>query len=161
MKLITAYTDGASRGNPGPGGIGVYLSYEDYTREISFGFHNVTNNQMELLAAAYALYMLKEPCKVLLYSDSAYVVNGFNKKWIDGWKKNNWKNSSGKDVKNPKLWRLLDRLVKIHHVTFKHVKAHSGIRYNEIADKLAVSGAAGHKRDLDKFISEMEKKYNA
>jgi len=158
MKLITAYTDGSSRGNPGPGGIGIHLSFNGNDKEFSFGFYNVTNNQMELLAAAYALYVLTERCKVVLYSDSAYVVNGFNKKWVHGWKKNGWKNSSGKDVKNPKLWKILDRLVSKHDVTFKHVKAHSGFKYNEIVDKLAVAGAIGHKLDFDKFISEMEKK---
>lgn len=159
MKQVIAYTDGSSRGNPGPGGIGVYLSHNEHTKEFSFGFNNVTNNQMELLAAAYALYALTQKCKIIIYSDSAYVVNGFVKKWVEGWKKKGWKNSSGQDVKNQKLWSMLDRLVSKHDVTFKHVKGHSDNIGNNIADQLAVAGSKVPKKfDIDKFVADMERK---
>jgi len=159
MKRIIAYTDGSSRGNPGNGGIGVVLNYQEHTKEISKGFSNVTNNQMELLAIAVALQSLKERCNIIVHSDSAYSINGFNKGWVENWKKNGWKNASGKAVKNPEIWRLLDILVKRHNVTFKHVKAHSGIELNEKADKLAYSAAsASNKLSISAFIKDMERK---
>ncbi len=158
MKHVIAYTDGSSLGNPGTGGIGVYLAYGIVTKEFSFGFIKVTNNQMELLAAVYALFALKETCKITIFSDSAYVVNGIEKGWVAGWKKNGWKNAAKKDVKNPKLWMLLDRLCKRHEVKFKHVKGHVGIEGNEIADGLATGGARTKRRhDLDKFVADLEK----
>jgi len=159
LKRITAYTDGACKGNPGPGGIGILLIFNGTNKELSLGFNDTTNNQMELLAAAYALSELNQSCFVTLYSDSAYVVNGMNNKWIDNWKKNGWKNSAKKDVKNKDLWLLLDRMAKRHGVTFKHVKAHSGHPQNELADKLAVQGSQQPKKlNVDKFVKELHLK---
>lgn len=162
MKQIRIYTDGACAGNnnkknyDSSGGIGIIMTYQGHEKEISFGFNSTTNNQMELLAPIVALANLKERCNILIYSDSAYVVNGFEKKWIINWKKNGWKNSAGKDVKNQALWKALDRLVKKHNVKFKHVKAHSGIRLNERADVLAVRGSkVPRKYDVDKFLNEL------
>ena len=159
MKRVIANTDGACKGNPGPGGIGIILSYNGDSKEFASGFNETTNNQMELLAAIYALHKLTEPCIVILHTDSNYVCNGFNKKWVENWKRNGWKASKGGDVKNVKFWKLLDRLVSKHQVTFKHVPGHAGHTGNERADKLA-SGACYYPRkyDVDKFVNEIIQK---
>lgn len=138
-KQVTIYTDGACSGNPGPGGYGAILMYNDTEKEISGGSKNTTNNQMELMAAIVSLECLKEPCDVTLYSDSAYLVNAYNQKWIEGWKKNGWKNSNKQDVKNRELWERLEKLTNIHNVTFIKVKGHSDNEYNNRCDKLAVA----------------------
>ena len=137
MEEVTIYTDGACSGNPGPGGWGAILMYKDNKKEISGGKENTTNNVMELTAVIEALKLLKFPCKVNLYSDSAYVVNAFNQKWIYGWMKNGWKNSSKEPVKNKELWQELYQLTKIHEVTFIKVKGHSDNEYNNRCDELA------------------------
>ena len=137
MEEITIYTDGACSGNPGPGGWGAILMYKDNKKEISGGKKDTTNNVMELTAVIEALKLLKYPCKVNLYSDSAYVVNAFVQKWIFGWQKNNWKTADKKDVKNKELWQELVRLTKIHDVTFIKVKGHSDNKYNNRCDELA------------------------
>ncbi len=137
MKEVTIYTDGACSGNPGKGGWGVVLIYGNIQRELS-GFEEVTtNNKMELTACIEALKMLKEPCNVNLFSDSAYVVNAFNDDWISGWIKNNWRNSQKKEVANIELWKELIELTKFHSVVFNKVKGHAGDKYNEICDALA------------------------
>lgn len=137
MEEITIYTDGACSGNPGPGGWGAILMYKDNKKEISGGKKDTTNNVMELTAVIEALKLLKYPCKVNLYSDSAYVVNAFVQKWIFGWQKNNWKTADKKDVKNKELWQELVRLTKIHDVTFIKVKGHADNEYNNRCDELA------------------------
>jgi len=137
-KQIKIYTDGACSGNPGPGGYGAILMYEENKKEISGGEANTTNNKMELMAAIVALETLKEPCDVELYSDSAYLVNAYNQNWIEGWKKNNWKNSSKQDVKNRELWERLERQTAIHNVRFIKVKGHSDNEFNNRCDELAV-----------------------
>lgn len=137
MEEITIYTDGACSGNPGPGGWGAILMYKDNKKEISGGKKDTTNNVMELTAVIEALKLLKYPCKVNLYSDSAYVVNAFVQKWIFGWQKNNWKTADKKDVKNKELWQELVRLTKIHNVTFIKVKGHANNEYNNRCDELA------------------------
>ncbi len=137
MEEITIYTDGACSGNPGPGGWGAILMYKDNKKEISGGKKDTTNNVMELTAVIEALKLLKYPCKVNLYSDSAYVVNAFVQKWIFGWQKNNWKTADKKDVKNKELWQELVRLTKIHNVTFIKVKGHADNEYNNRCDELA------------------------
>jgi len=137
-KQIKIYTDGACSGNPGPGGYGAILMYEENRKEISGGDANTTNNKMELMAAIVALETLKEPCDVELYSDSAYLVNAYNQKWIEGWKKNNWKNSSRQDVKNRDLWERLEKQISIHNVKFIKVKGHSDNEFNNRCDELAV-----------------------
>ena len=137
MKKIVIYTDGACSGNPGPGGWGAILIFKDIKKEISGNKENTTNNVMELTAVIEALKALKFPCKVDLYSDSAYVVNAFNKKWIYGWIKNGWKNSSKEPVKNKELWQELFNLTKKHDVTFYKVKGHAENVFNNRCDELA------------------------
>ena len=137
MEKVIIYTDGACSGNPGPGGWGAILMYKDVKKEISGGNKNTTNNIMELTAVIEGLKMLKYPCEVDLYSDSAYVVNAFEKGWIYSWKKNNWKTSGKDPVKNKELWEELYRLTTIHKVHFNKVKGHSDNEYNNRCDQLA------------------------
>ena len=137
MDEVTIYTDGACSGNPGPGGWGAILMYKDTKKEISGGKKNTTNNIMELTAVIEALKLLKYPCNVKLYSDSAYVVNAFLQNWIVSWQKNNQKTSDKNDVKNKELWQELLELTNIHQVKFIKVKGHSDNEYNNRCDELA------------------------
>ncbi len=137
MDKVIIYTDGACSGNPGPGGWGSILMMGENRKEISGGKKDTTNNVMELAAVIEALKLLKRPCKVDLYSDSAYVVNAFLQNWILGWIKNSWKNSSKEEVKNKELWQELFSLTKIHDVTFHKVKGHADNEYNNRCDELA------------------------
>lgn len=137
MKDVIIYTDGACSGNPGPGGWGTILIYKDIKKEISGGAKNTTNNIMEMTAVIEGLKLLKEPCNVKIYSDSAYVVNAFNEKWIDGWIKKNWQNSKKEPVKNKELWLELIDLIKIHNIEFIKVKGHSDNELNNRCDELA------------------------
>lgn len=137
MEKVTIYTDGACSGNPGPGGWGTILMYKDIKKEISGGSKNTTNNVMELTAVIEGLKMLKCPCEVKIYSDSAYVVNAFTQKWIYGWLKNGWKTSNKEDVKNKELWQELYEFTKIHKIEFIKVKGHSDNEYNNRCDELA------------------------
>ena len=139
MKKVIIYTDGACSGNPGPGGWGAVLIYEENRKEISGGCRETTNNIMEMTAVLEALKALKNDCEVELYSDSAYVVNAFNDKWIDNWKKNGWINSKKEVVKNKELWQELDELVKKYKVKFNKVKGHSTDEINNRCDELARS----------------------
>lgn len=137
MEKVLIYTDGACSGNPGPGGWGTILMYKDVQKEISGGVAQTTNNIMEITAVIEGLKLLKHKCEVEIYSDSAYVVNAFNNKWIYGWMKNNWINSSKEPVKNKELWQELYGLVKQHEVKFIKVKGHSDNKYNNRCDELA------------------------
>ena len=137
MEEITIYTDGACSGNPGPGGWGAILMLNENKKEISGGANPTTNNIMELTAVIEALKLLKRPCKVNIYSDSAYVVNAFVQKWIYGWIKKNWKTASNEPVKNKELWQELYNLTKIHEVTFNKVKGHADNEFNNRCDELA------------------------
>lgn len=137
MDKVIIYTDGACSGNPGPGGWGAILMYKDNKKEISGGKKNTTNNEMELTAVIEGLKMLKYPCEVELYSDSAYVINAFLQKWIDNWVKNNWKTSNKEPVKNQELWKELYDLTKKHKVKFIKVKGHSDNEFNNRCDELA------------------------
>ena len=139
MKKVLIYTDGACSGNPGPGGRGAILFYEDNKKEICGNNPNTTNNIMELTAVIEALKLLKVECEVELYSDSAYVVNAFDKGWIYNWKKNNWKTSGKDDVKNKELWEELDKLTQKHKVKFIKVKGHSDNEFNNRCDYLATN----------------------
>lgn len=139
MKKVTLYTDGACSGNPGPGGYAAILIYNGVEKEISGGEKNTTNNKMEMMAVIKGLEMLKEPCEVFVYSDSAYVVNSIEKGWIYSWKKNGWKKADKKEVKNIELWEKLLSLMNIHKVTFLKVKGHSDDELNNRCDRLAVS----------------------
>ena len=141
MEKVIIYTDGACSGNPGPGGWGAILMYKDNKKEISGGKKDTTNNVMELTAVIEGLKMLKFPCDVEVYSDSAYVVNAFNQKWINSWIKNNWKTSGKEPVKNKEIWQELYELTKIHNVKFIKVKGHSTNKFNNRCDFLATSAA--------------------
>lgn len=137
MKNLDIYTDGACSGNPGPGGYGAILIYNKVEKKVSGGELNTTNNRMELTAVIEALKVLKEPCTVNLYTDSAYVCNAINQNWIQNWQLNNWKNSQKKEVFNKDLWlTLIDMLTK-HNVTFIKVKGHSDNKYNNLCDEIA------------------------
>lgn len=146
---VTIYTDGAARGNPdGPGGYGAVLQYRDsagelHEREYSGGFKKTTNNRMELMAAIVGLEALTKPCEVELISDSKYVTDAFNKHWIEGWLKKNWKNSTNKPVKNIDLWKRLLKAKGSHQVAFLWVKGHDGQAENERCDILATTAADG------------------
>ena len=137
MEEVIIYTDGACSGNPGPGGWGSILMMGENKKEISGGKKDTTNNVMELTAVIEALKLLKRPCKVDLYSDSAYVVNAFLQNWIWGWIKNGWKNSSKEEVKNKELWQELLSLTQTHNVTFHKVKGHADNEFNNRCDELA------------------------
>ncbi len=139
MKDVIIFTDGACRGNPGPGGWGALIKFDTVQKEIFGGQNNTTNNQMELFAAIEGLSTLKEPCNVELFTDSKYVMDGITQ-WIQNWKKNNWKTSSKKEVKNKELWQKLDQLMTYHQVKWRWVKGHSGDPGNETADLLANMG---------------------
>ena len=147
---VTIYTDGSSRGNPGPGGYGAVLQFVDSTgklheRELSQGYATTTNNRMELLGVIVALEALKRPCTVEVHSDSQYVVNAFNQHWVDGWLKRGWKNAKKEPVKNSDLWKRLLEAKKPHDVTFVWVKGHAGHPENERCDALATAAADGKK----------------
>lgn len=139
MKEVIVYTDGACSGNPGPGGWGAILMFGDHKKELSGGEKETTNNRMELQAAIEALKALKEPCKVKLHSDSAYLVNCFHQGWYKGWIKNGWKNSKKQPVENQDLWKEILDLMKIHQVEYIKVKGHADNEYNNRCDELAVA----------------------
>ena len=139
MKQVIMYTDGACRGNPGPGGWGALLKFNGTQKEIFGGSLSTTNNKMELKAAIEGLRLLTEPCSINLYTDSKYVMDGITQ-WINNRKKNDWKTSAKKDVKNKELWQELDNLMDYHEVTLHWVKGHSGDEGNEMADMLANKG---------------------
>lgn len=136
-KIVQVYTDGACSGNPGPGGWGAILSFHGKEKELSGHMPNTTNNRMELFAVISALGALKEPCRVEVYSDSAYTVNAFAQHWIDNWQKNGWLNSEKKPVENADLWKLLLILMKKHDVSYFKVKGHADHPQNIRCDELA------------------------
>ncbi len=139
MRQVEIYTDGACRGNPGPGGWGVVLRYGDHEKELWGGESETTNNRMELTAAIEALRALTRPCHVDLYTDSQYVRMGITD-WLAGWKRRGWKNAARKPVKNQDLWQTLDVESGRHQVSWHWVKGHSGHPENERADELANRG---------------------
>ena len=139
MKKIEIFTDGACRGNPGPGGWGAVLRYGDHERELFGGEPDTTNNRMELTAAIRALEALKESCEVDLTTDSQYVRKGISE-WLPAWKARNWRTSDRKPVKNADLWQLLEQAAARHQVHWHWVKGHSGHDENERADQLANRG---------------------
>ncbi len=141
MKHIELYTDGACRGNPGKGGWGAILVFEGIEKELSGGEKETTNNRMELTAAIEGLRAIKYPCEVTLTSDSRYLVDAIEKKWLVSWKKKNWKKADGKPVLNVDLWKALDEQLARHTVSFVWVKGHEGHPYNERCDVLATTFA--------------------
>lgn len=139
MKEVEIFTDGACRGNPGPGGWGALLRYGENEKKIYGGDKLTTNNRMELLAAIEALGLLKESSNVILTTDSEYVRQGITT-WMSGWKKRGWKTANKKPVKNVDLWQRLEKVSNDHSINWRWVKGHSGHRENEIADQLANQG---------------------
>jgi len=137
--VIEAFTDGACRGNPGPGGWGVLLRFNDHEKRLCGGEAETTNNRMELMAVIQALESLKRECKVKVTSDSQYVLKGINE-WMENWKKRGWKTAAKKPVKNLDLWQRLDKARENHDIEWVWVKGHSGHDENEIADELANQG---------------------
>ncbi len=138
-EKVVIYTDGACKGNPGPGGWGALLRYKNRQKELFGGEKQTTNNRMELMAAIEALSTLTRPCDVDLYTDSQYVKNGIQQ-WMDNWKKKGWKTSAKKPVKNQDLWKKLDEQVQKHSINWHWVKGHAGDEGNEKADELANKG---------------------
>lgn len=145
MKKVEAFTDGACKGNPGVGGWGAVLRYGEVEKQMFGGEKETTNNRMELIAAIRALQALRQPCEVSLTTDSQYVRKGITQ-WMLNWKRNGWKTSGKKDVKNKDLWQELDALVEKHNVSWNWVKGHSGHPENELADQLANRGVAEVER---------------
>ena len=139
MAVIEIYTDGACRGNPGPGGWGVVLRSGKHEKELYGGEAETTNNRMEMTAVVQALHALKQPSEVVLTTDSQYVRKGITE-WIHNWKKNGWKTSAKKDVKNADLWQQIDTLSATHTIRWEWVKGHSGHPDNERVDDLANRG---------------------
>ncbi len=139
MKTVIIYTDGACRGNPGPGGWGVLIEYGESNKQLYGGDISTTNNKMELTAAIMALKEIKEPCEIILYTDSKYVLQGIEE-WIHNWKKRGWRGANKKPVKNIDLWKKLDELRDEHNIKWNWVKGHSGDPGNETADMLANRG---------------------
>lgn len=145
-QSVTIYTDGACSGNPGPGGWGAILRFGEHEKEINGGEFETTNNRMELTAAIEALNGLKRRCTVHLHTDSQYVKGGITE-WIEGWKKNGWKTSAKKPVKNAELWQALEEACAKHDVHWHWVKGHAGHPDNERADELARYGMEPYKED--------------
>ncbi len=139
MEKVDAYTDGACRGNPGPGGWGALLRFGDHEKQLHGGEKLTTNNRMELMAAIQALEALKRPCKVKLTTDSVYVQKGISE-WLANWKRKGWKTANKQPVKNIDLWQRLDLAAAAHEVEWLWVKGHSGHPENELADRLANQG---------------------
>jgi len=141
MDKVEIFTDGACKGNPGPGGWGAWLKAGGHEKEICGGEANTTNNRMELMAVIEALTALTRPCKVVLHTDSQYVQKGISE-WIHGWKKRGWKTASKEPVKNADLWQALDAAQARHEVEWRWVRGHAGHIGNERADQLANRGCA-------------------
>ena len=141
MKQVDIFTDGACKGNPGPGGWGAILRYKDTEKEISGGEAMTTNNKMELTAVIKAMSLLKEPCEVNLYSDSQYVCNAIKLGWAKKWRDNNWMRNKKEPALNPRLWQKLLDLCDVHKVNINWVKGHAGHPENERCDRLAVAQA--------------------
>jgi ribonuclease HI len=138
--LIEIFTDGACKGNPGPGGWGAVLRWNGHEKEMAGGEPDTTNNRMELMAAIRALEVLKRPSKVRLWTDSVYVRDGITR-WIHGWKRNGWRNAAKKPVANAALWQRLDEAAARHQIDWRWVKGHAGHPENERADRLASDAA--------------------
>ena len=155
MAKVQIYTDGSARGNPdGPGGYGVVLQFTDskgqlHEKTMSGGYVKTTNNRMELMAAIVGLESLNRPCEVELYSDSKYVTDAFNQRWIDNWVANNWKRGKSGPVKNIDLWERLLAAKEPHRVSFIWVKGHAGHPQNERCDMLATAAADGGNLAVD------------
>ncbi|MEM1084847.1 MAG: ribonuclease HI [Verrucomicrobiota bacterium] len=149
MKEVEIHTDGACRGNPGPGGYGIVMVSGRHRLELSQGYLHTTNNRMELLAAVVALEALKSACEVTFVSDSRYVINAMDKGWIHGWKARGWRTAGKQPVKNSELWKRLDAAARPHRVQWKWIRGHNGHPENERCDELAVAAATGEGKIED------------
>ena len=145
MKQVIIYTDGACSGNPGPGGWGAILMYKDKKLELSGYEAHTTNNRMELMAPIQELKRLKEPCEVQVYSDSAYLVNAFQKHWLDNWQRKNWVKSDKKPVENQDLWKEILEFTGVHRIQWHKVKGHADNPYNNRCDELATGEIRQHR----------------
>jgi ribonuclease HI len=148
VKSVKIYTDGACSGNPGKGGWGAVIIHGQTEIPISGYDEYTTNNKMELTAVIEALSSLQEPCEVELYSDSAYIINAIEKRWLENWKSNDWKTSDRKDVKNKEHWLEIDRLNNAHKIKWIKVKGHSNNKYNDICDRLATDEIKNNTRGV-------------
>ncbi|MGR6841550.1 ribonuclease HI [Aliivibrio wodanis] len=146
MKQVEIFTDGSCLGNPGPGGYGIVMRYKGTEKTFAEGFNQTTNNRMEMLAAVIALRNLKEPCSVVLTTDSQYVRQGITQ-WIHGWKKRGWIKADKKPVVNADLWKKLDTEAERHTIDWRWVKGHAGHRENEMCDELARTAAENPTQD--------------
>lgn len=146
MKKVELYTDGACRGNPGAGGWGAILVFKGKEKELSGGEPQTTNNRMELMAAIAGMEALKEPCEIVLTSDSKYLTDAINKGWLESWKRNGWRKSDKSAVLNVELWQRIDELISVHRVSFVWVQGHAGHPYNERCDALATAFADSFKK---------------
>ena len=151
MKKVNLYTDGACSGNPGNGGYGTILEFMGIKKELSGGYKNTTNNRMELMAVIKGLEALKEPCVVTVTSDSKYVVDAFNKGWLNNWIEKNWVKSDRKPVLNVDLWKQLHILTEKHEVTFNWIEGHNGHTENERCDALAVAASKSNNLTDDNY----------
>ena len=147
-KAVELFTDGACLGNPGPGGYGALLRYGQHERELSGGFALTTNNRMELLAAIVGLEQLREPCAIVVYTDSEYLRQGITK-WLFNWVKRGWRTADGKAVKNVDLWQRLQQATATHEIDWRWVKGHSGHPENERVDQLARAAAEAKPQQDD------------
>ena len=154
MKEVILYSDGACSSNPGPGGWSAVLEFNGTKKEFSRGYRNTTNNRMELMGIIEPLRLLKEPCKVTIYTDSMYIVNSMTKGWLQGWVKKDWKRSDKEPVANIDLWKMMLELLDVHQLHFNWVKGHNEHEENERCDELAV--LARQKSDLE-IDTEYEK----
>jgi len=145
LPIVDIFTDGACKGNPGPGGWGAVLRFGDTEKEMSGGEALTTNNRMEMRAAVEALNALKKPCRVTLHTDSKYVMDGITK-WVFGWQKKGWRTADNKPVKNVEIWQALVKAAAPHQMTWKWVKGHAGHPENERADRLASAAADSFRR---------------
>ena len=150
MKKVTVFTDGACSGNPGKGGYGAILRYNGTEKELSGGFRDTTNNRMEIMGAIAALEALREACEVTIITDSQYLVNSIEKRWVFGWKARGWRRGKNEPVLNVDLWKRLLPLLELHTVTFQWVRGHAGHAENERCDALAVAATQGTNLPEDK-----------
>lgn len=154
MKKVHIYTDGACSGNPGKGGYGIILVYNEHRKELSGGYRLTTNNRMEMMAAIIGLEALKMPCEVSLYTDSRYLVDAITKGWAKKWQANGWQRNKKETAKNPDLWQKLLTLCEEHEVKFIWVKGHAGHPENEQCDRLAVTAAQQLELAIDEIYEQ-------
>ncbi|MCK4260214.1 MAG: ribonuclease HI [Halanaerobiales bacterium] len=150
LKYVQLYTDGACSGNPGPGGYGTILVFNQHRKEVSGGYQKTTNNRMEIIAVLRGLKNLKEKCKVTVYSDSKYVVDAMTLGWVEKWQRNGWKRNKKDWASNIDLWERMLDLCEKHEVEFKWVKGHAGHPENERCDEMAVAASKQDNRPIDK-----------